>query len=61
MNDHNNTEVILFTRFSFKDWREKELIWWLITTGQDEIAQQDTKAKKFYPGNLRNTPAIYLS
>lgn len=61
MEDHNKTELIIFTKSSFKDWREKELTWWLITTGQYEIAKQEAKCKKFMLSNLRNTPAIYLS
>ncbi len=61
MKKGNNTEIILYTKKSARDWREKELLWWLVTSGQSEIARQDAKAIKVYPKNLRDTPAIYLS
>jgi len=57
----NQLEVILFSRYSLKDLRQKELIKWLGTTAQSVIERQDEKAKKINLRTLKGTPTIYLS
>jgi hypothetical protein len=57
----NQIEVILFSKYSLKDLRQKELVRWLGTTAQSEIARQTEKARKINLRTLKGTPAIYLS
>ena len=61
MRKYNQLEVILFSKYSFKDKRQKELVTWLGTTVQSIIGRQEDRVKKLYVGTLRNTPPIYLS
>ena len=61
MKNNNQVEVILFSKYSFKDMRQKELVRWLGTTAQTIIKKQHEKAKKISLPTLRATPAIYLS
>jgi hypothetical protein len=61
MKNYNQVEVILFSKHSLTDLRQKELVRWLGTTMQTAIGNQHTHAKKIFLRNLKDTPAIYLS
>jgi hypothetical protein len=54
-------EVILFSKYSLRDLRQKELVKWLGTTAQSAIWRQYTKAKKMNLPILKESPAIYMS
>lgn len=60
MKNYNQVEVILFSQYSLRDLRQKELVRWLGTTAQTVISQQQGKAKKLFLGLLKDMPAIYL-
>ena len=45
MKNNNQVEVILFSKYSFKDIRQKELVRWLGTAAQSEIGRPVTAAK----------------
>lgn len=57
----NQLEVILFSKYSLKDVRQKELVRWLGTTAQSVIAVQQQKTRRISLQTLRQTPAIYMS
>lgn len=61
MKNFNQVEIILFSKYSLRDLRQKELARWLGTTAQYAIARQHETAKKIFLQMLRDTPAIYLS
>lgn len=61
MKNYNLVEVILFSKYSFKDARYKELVRWLGTTAQSAIGCQQEMAKKIFLKTLKGTPAIYMS
>jgi len=61
MKSDKKVAVILFSKYSFADSRQKELIRWVGTTLQSAIAQQQEMTKKLFLKRLKNTPAIYLS
>jgi hypothetical protein len=61
MENNNKVQVILFSKYSFMDLRQKELVKWLGTTLQSSIEKQQKNAKKFVLINLRDTPPIYMS
>jgi len=61
MKSSNQLEVILFSQYSLKDIRQRELVRWLGTTAQTIIKKQQEKAKKISLPTLKATPAIYLS
>ena len=61
MKNYNLVEVILFSTYSFKDERYKELVRWLGTTAQSAIGRQHEMAKKIFLKTLKGTPAIYMS
>ena len=61
MKNSNRVEVILFSNYSFKDVRQKELVRWLGTTAQSEIDKQLSKTKKLHLKMLQDTPPIYMS
>jgi hypothetical protein len=61
MENNNKVQVLLFSKYSFMDRRQKELIRWLGTTLQSSIGKQQKNTKKFILRNLRETPPIYLS
>ena len=61
MKNNNQVEVILFSKYSFKDIRQKELVRWLETTAQSEIGRQLQRTKKVFLKTLKDTPAIYMS
>ena len=61
MKYNNQVEVILFSKYSFKDMRQKELVRWLGTAAQSEIGRQLQKTKKVFLKTLKDTPAIYMS
>ena len=61
MKNYNQIEVILFSNYSFRNLRQKELLRWLGTTAQYAIARQQEIAKKIFLKMLKDTPAIYLS
>ena len=61
MKNDNKVEVILFSKYSFGDFAQKELVRWLGTTLQPVIWQQDDTTKKLFLETLKDTPAIYLS
>ncbi len=57
----NQLEVILFSKYSLNDRRQKELVRWLGTTAQSVIRRQYEKARKINLRTLKGTPAIYMS
>jgi len=61
MKNNNAVEVILFSNYSFRNIRQKELIRWLGTTAQSIICSQQEKAKKVFLKTLKGAPAIYMS
>ena len=61
MKNNNQVEVILFSKYSFNDLRQKELVRWLGTAAQSEIRRQLQRTKKVFLKTLKDTPAIYLS
>ena len=61
MKSDKKVEVILFSKYSFADSRQKELVRWVGTTLQSAIAQQEEMINKLFLTKLRNTPKIYLS
>ena len=61
MKHYNQTEVILFSKYSFNDLRQKELVKWLGTTAQSAIQQQHVVTKRLFLKTLKDTPAIYMS
>ena len=61
MKNYNQVEIILFSKYSLRDLRQKELARWLGTTAQSAIQRQNEKAKKLFPTLLKDTPAIYMS
>jgi hypothetical protein len=61
MKNYNKVEVILFSKYSLADLRQRELVRWLGTTVQSEIERQHQKTKKIFLRILNNTPAIYMS
>ena len=61
MKNYNQVEVILFSKYSLGDLRQKELVRWLGTTAQSAIVRQHEKAKKLFLKTLKDTPAIYMS
>jgi hypothetical protein len=61
MENNNNLEVLLFSKYSPTDSRRKELVNWLATTVQSVIKKQHERTKKLFLSILKGTPAIYLS
>ena len=61
MKNGNKVAVILFSKYSFADPRQKELVRWVGTTLQSAIVRQEDIAKKLFLKELKDTPAIYLS
>jgi hypothetical protein len=61
MKSDKKVAVIIFSRYSFTDSRQKELVRWVGTTLQSAIAQQEEMTRKLFLKSLKNTPAIYLS
>ena len=61
MKNYNQVEVILFSKYSLTNLRQKELARWLGTTAQSAIVRQREKAKKLFLRALKDTPAIYMS
>jgi len=61
MKNYNQIEVILFSKYSLSNLRQKELVTWLGTTLQPAIGRQQAKAKKIFLKIIKDTPAIYLS
>ncbi len=61
MKNYNQVEVILFSKFSLRGFRQKELVRWLGTITQPAIGRQQEKAKKLFLRTLKDTLAIYLS
>lgn len=57
----NQFEVILFSKYSLKDLRQKELMKWMGTTAQSVIGRQHKSAKKMILVTLKETPPIYMS
>jgi hypothetical protein len=61
MKNNNKVEVILFSKYSFADSRQRELVRWLEATLQPAIERQQNVARKLFLGTLKDSPAIYLS
>lgn len=61
MKNDNKVQVILFSKYSFGSFSQKELVKWLGTTLQPVIGQQNDTTKKLFLQTLKDTPAIYLS
>ena len=61
MKNYNQIEVILFSKYHFKNLTQKDLVKWLGTTVQSAIGRQQDGVKKLFLGTLKKTPPIYLS
>jgi len=61
MKSDNKVEVILFSKYTFGNFDQKELVRWLGTTLQPVIQEQQDITKKLFSKTLKDTPAIYLS
>jgi len=61
MKNYKQVEVILFSKYSTTDFRQKELVRWLGTTAQSAISRQQERTKKLFLKTLRETPALYMS
>ena len=61
MKSSNQLEVILFSQYSLKDIRQRELVRWLGTAAQSEIGRQLQRTKKVFLKTLKDTPAIFMS
>ena len=61
MKDNNQVEVILFSKYSFGDPHQRELVRWLGREAQPAIMHQNETAKKIFLKTLKDSPAIYLS
>jgi hypothetical protein len=61
MKNYNQLELVLFSRYSFKNLDQRDLVRWLGTTAQHAIDYQKGRTKKLFLKVLRDTPAIYLS
>lgn len=61
MKDNNQVEVILFSKYSFGDPHQRELVRWLGREAQHAIMHQNETAKKIILKTLKDSPAIYLS
>ena len=61
MENNNDLEVILFSKYLFTDARQKEQVRWIGTTLQSAIGRQQDKAGKLFLRTLKDTPPIYLS
>jgi len=61
MKSDKKVAVILFSKYSFNDPRQKELVRWVGTNLQSAIAKQQEMTRKLFLKSLKNTPAIYLS
>ena len=61
MKNYNQLELVLFSKYSFKNLRQKDLVRWLGTTAQSIIGTQHEKAQKINLRTLKETPPIYLS
>ena len=61
MKNNNAIEVVLFSKYSLTDLRQKELVKWLGTTYSQQSSRQHDTTKKLFPVKLKGSPAIYLS
>ena len=61
MKNINKVEVILFSKYSLGDARQKELVRWLGTTLQTAIVRQQDISRKLFLRTLKDSPAIYMS
>ena len=61
MKDYYQLEVILFSKYPFKNLGQKDLLEWLRTTAQFAIDRQHNRVKKLFLKTLKDSPAIYFS
>ena len=61
MKNTNKVEVILFSKYSLGDARQKELVRWLGTTLQTAIVRQQDMSRKLFLRTLKDSPPIYMS
>ena len=61
MENNNDLEVILSSKYSRTNLRRKDLVNWLATTLQSTIRRQHERTKKIFLRVLKVTPAIYPS
>jgi hypothetical protein len=61
MKNNNRVEIVLFSKNSFNDLHQKQLVRWLGITVQPAIDSQLLKAKRLYLKTLKDTPPIYMS
>ena len=61
MKNNNKVQVVLFSKYSLADSRQKELVRWLGTTLQSAIERQQNVARKLFLRTLKDSPTIYLS
>ena len=61
MKNTNKVEVILFSKYSLGDARQKELVRWLGTTLQTAIVRQQDISRKLFLRTLKDSPPIYMS
>ena len=61
MENNNDLEVILSSKYSRTNLRRKDLVNWLATTLQSTLRGQHERTKKIFLRVLKVTPAIYPS
>ena len=61
MKNDNNIEIILNSNHFLPEWRQNELVNWLITIVQPLIGLQQLAAKKIITNSLKYLPPIHMS
>jgi hypothetical protein len=61
MKNYKQVEIILFSKYTIGNVRQKELVRWLGTIAQSAIVLQHERARKIFLKTLKGTPAIYMS
>jgi hypothetical protein len=58
---NDSIEIILNSNHFLPEWRQKELVNWLITTVQPLVGLQQLAAKKIFIDSLKYLPPIHMS
>ena len=61
MKNQSNIEIILNSDHFIPEWRQRELVNWLIITVQPLIGLQQLVAKKVFINSLKYLPPIHMS
>ena len=61
MKNQSNIEIILNSDHFIPEWRQRELVNWLIITVQPLIGLQQLVAKKVFINSLQYLPPIHMS